>query len=104
MSDEHGYVRNCFIRLPEGEYPPLFGQTADGHVVTRLDGMAIIPRDEYERLVRAAAGQDDREYVSMHNAAQWVDGEPLVCAVRSLTDEEIEAALPPVHDPNGGRR
>lgn len=45
-----GFLHNCFIKPREEDEGPLFEQTDDG-LFCRLDGYAIIPREEYEGLL-----------------------------------------------------
>ena len=47
--DNKGYIKNCFI-MGNGSDNPIFGQRHDGSVIPLLDGFAIIPMKEYERL------------------------------------------------------
>ena len=50
---EDSYVKNCYIQAREGDY--CFDQNDDG-IFAHLDGYAIIPIEEFERL-RVKAGE-----------------------------------------------
>ena len=45
--NECGFVDNCLIKPRDGQQGPLFVGTLSG-IHPRLDGYAIVPRDEYE--------------------------------------------------------
>ena len=45
---ENGYVKNCIINAKEGE--TAFSIDTKGKITPYLDGYAIIPVEEYERL------------------------------------------------------
>ena len=51
MAEYCGFLHNCFIKGRDDDEGPLFIQTADG-LFCRLDGYAIIPREEYEALLQ----------------------------------------------------
>jgi hypothetical protein len=45
------YIRNCFVKVREGDPRPLGGDSTDPLV--RLDGYAIVPLEEYDELAIA---------------------------------------------------
>ena len=53
MSEVNSYVRNCLI-FTRGE--DLFNVDEEYRFIATLDGYAVIPMEEYDRL-RAAAGE-----------------------------------------------
>lgn len=52
MAEEKGYVRNCLVVAKEGD-KKLFGVKPDGTYIAFLDGYAIIPMEEYEKLTNS---------------------------------------------------
>lgn len=44
------YLKDCFIKRREDEKFPLFVETADGVVIARLKGYAIVPLEEWNAL------------------------------------------------------
>ncbi len=50
MTMSESYVKNCLLKGREG-VPPMFAFDAAGHATVKLDGMAVVPRDEYEELL-----------------------------------------------------
>jgi hypothetical protein len=52
MKAPKSYIKNCFIKAKETDRRknPLF-YFKDGEIYARLDGYAIIPKDEYYKLV-----------------------------------------------------
>jgi hypothetical protein len=49
------FVNNCTIKKREGD-EPLFVPCGD-HILTRLDGYAIVPIEEYEDLIEFVTGK-----------------------------------------------
>lgn len=47
---EDGYVINCYIEPKEGEGPLFDDMPGKDQITARLDGYAIIPMEDYERL------------------------------------------------------
>ncbi len=51
------YLRNCLVVGKPDEVGPIFMPDPDGRVVMcRLDGYAIVPRQDFERLVKLDGG------------------------------------------------
>lgn len=51
----NGRVTNCFLWGRKSDPGPLFYERPDGAIIANLDGYAIIPKEEYERLKADAA-------------------------------------------------
>lgn len=65
MTPEQTYVRNCLIhpRRDGAGAEAMFTLSAEHGVQCQLDGYAIVPRDEYERL-KQLAGEDKQPLVT----------------------------------------
>jgi hypothetical protein len=48
------YLRNCLIKRREDDTVSLFEFTPEGRILVRLDGYAIVPKEEYEGLASLA--------------------------------------------------
>lgn len=59
-------ITNCLFRMRDGEEPLFSG---DGTVCVRLDGYAVIPKEEYARLVLLAEIAAERIAVNAINKA-----------------------------------
>jgi len=53
LKEDESYVINCFIKARDGDHG-LFG----GKRIVALDGYAVIPREEYDELVKKAEGNE----------------------------------------------
>jgi len=52
------YVKNCHLSVRPGD-PTMFDQQRDGTVTARLDGYAVIPMEEFNRLQDSEPSEDD---------------------------------------------
>jgi hypothetical protein len=63
------YIRNCFVKVREDSeaHPPLFTEHK-GEVIVRLDGYAIVPKEEYLLLRYSKADPLPEEIVNADGA------------------------------------
>jgi hypothetical protein len=54
MEGKKSYVKNCFLWVRDGDF--IFETTQDGEILPRLDRYAIIPIEEYEKLIQSETG------------------------------------------------